>query len=238
MKRKCILIMTSMAVLLISTQLCSCANNIEKTDDVAVESESEATDFEATETLGNGEAGIQDLSEDQKRMLAIMDSLNMEFYENDDTYAPDDSEYVWRTLYYTIGNNYSMEENAVYGHVEMDEGILTVDKELVMQYAMGLFEGCSSIPELPKDCPVTVNGENDNCYDFPIGERGMSYGAINSWTENSDGTYTVVTELRAADTEEVMATGTYTLVANPNTSDDAKTLFPFSVRAVEFSREM
>ena len=66
----------------------------------------------------------------------------------------------------------------------------------------------------------------------------MSYGAINSWTENSDGTYTVVTELRAADTEEVMATGTYTLVANPNTSDDAKTLFPFSVRAVEFSREM
>lgn len=198
--------------------------NIETTEKVEPNNETEAKASNVAEALD-----VDNLSDEQSQMLAIMDSLNMCLCEGDLVYEPTDETFFWEALIYTIGNYNNLGNNVELALVKTD-GVMSVDKNLVQAYATGLFYDYNGLLDLPDDCRVSINPEDDCYYDFPLGDRGLSYGKIVSWKVNPDGSNTVVTELISSDTEEVMCTGIYTLVDNPHLSEDAPLTFAYSVK--------
>lgn len=190
---------------------------------------------EAQENTASEEAqilSVESLSAEHQNMLAVMDSLNMCMLENDWEYTPEDPAFLWTALFYTIGNYPNIRDNESTGAIKIDsyEGIMTVYYKLIQEYATGITETYEELPALPADCCVMQNADTEY-YDFPMGDRGISYGKIASWTVNADGTNTVVTELRAADDESLIGAYEYTLVDNSYADGMADPMFAYTVRS-------
>ena len=81
-------------------------------------------------------------------------------------------------------------------------------------------------------CQAVYAGDADY-YDFQMGDRGISYGRIASWTEHADGTNTVVTELVDAEDDSVITAYRYVLVHNSYADGVTDPMFTYTVRSVE-----
>lgn len=202
----------------------------------AAESESSVEESGETEALSEGdvELDVENLSEEQNNMLAVMDSLNMCMKENDYSYDSSDPEFVWSALFYTIGNypNVGNRDNSDLMEEDGETGIRKVYYKLVQEYITGLFEDYSELPDFPEEGIVQQDTDADY-YDFQMGDRGISYGRIASWTEHADGTNTVVTELVDAEDDSVITAYRYVLVPNSYADGVTDPMFTYTVRSAE-----
>lgn len=192
----------------------------------------EATSTE-TSSVTIVEIPVEELSKEHQNMLAIMDSLNMCMVENQCDYAPEDPDFLWKALFYTIGNYPDLRDNEGNGLITIDNstGTMIVNYKLVQEYATGITESYSDLPALPEGSYVTQS-EDTEYYHFPMGDRGLSYGKIASWTENGDGTHTVETQLIGADDESLIAAFEYVLVDNPYGDGITDPMFLYTIRSV------
>lgn len=193
----------------------------------------EATSTE-TSSVTIVEIPVEELSKEQQNMLAIMDSLNMCMVENQCDYTPEDPDFLWKALFYTIGNYPDLRDNEESGLITIDNstGTMIVNYKLVQEYATGITESYSDLPALPEESYVS-QGEDTEYYHFPMGDRGLSYGKIASWTENGDGTHTVETQLIGADDESLIAAFEYVLADNPYADGITDPMFLYTVRSVK-----
>ena len=167
-------------------------------------------------------------------MLAVMDSLNMCMVENDYSFDAADPQFFWSALFYTIGNYHDLRDNEGDGMITCDyeSGYMKVFYRLVQEYASGIFEEYEDLPEIPEGCPVTLD-EDTEYYDFMMGDRGMSYGKIVSWTEYEDGTNLVETQLLDPSDETIIADYQYVLVENSYAEGITDPMFTYTVRSAE-----
>ena len=177
---------------------------------------------------------VEELSQKQQNMLAIMDSLNMCMVENQCDYTPENPDFLWKALFYTIGNYPDLRDNEESGLITIDNstGTMIVNYKLVQVYATGITESYSDLPALPEESYVS-QGEDTEYYHFPMGDRGLSYGKIASWAENGDGTHTVETQLIGADDESLIAAFEYVLADNPYADGITDPMFLYTVRSVK-----
>lgn len=177
---------------------------------------------------------IEELSKEQQNMLAVMDSLNMCMVENQCDYTPEDPAFLWTALFYTLGNYPDLRDNDEVGLLTIDNsaGTMIVHYKLVQEYAAGITETYSDLPALPEGIPVVQNADTEY-YDFPMGDRGLSYGKIASWTVNSDGTHTVEVQLIGADDESLIAAFEYVLTENSYAKGIADPIFVYTVRSAK-----
>ena len=177
---------------------------------------------------------VENLTVEQQNMLAVMDALNMCMVENNCEYSPEDPSFLWNALFYTIGNYPDIRDNEEIGLLtnDLSAGVMVVNYKLVQEYATGITETYSDLPELPADSAVSLN-EDTEYYNFPMGDRGLSYGEIASWTSNGDGTHTVETRLIGVDDESLIAAYEYVLVENPYADAITDPMFIYTVRSVK-----
>ena len=177
---------------------------------------------------------VEHLSKEQSAMLAVMDSLNMCMEENTCEYEPENPDFFWKALYYTVGNYPDIRDNRSSGLLveNQEEACYEVDSRLLREYATGLFEDYSDLLELPADSVVT-QGSDDSYYKLPLGDRGLSNGKIVSWVQNADGTNLVETQLIDPSDNTIIADYKYTLVVNPYAQAVSAPLFTYTVRSVE-----
>lgn len=175
----------------------------------------------------------EDLTTEQQNMLAVMDSLNMCMVENEWEYEPENPDFFWSALTYTIGNYSNLRDNETSGLITIEDGVMKVYYRLVQEYATGLFEDYSDLLEIPAGNTMVALDADNEYYDFNMGDRGLSYGKIVSWVDNGDGTSTVETQLLGAEDDSVIADYIYTLVANPYADGIEDPLFVYTIRSVE-----
>lgn len=137
------------------------------------------------------------LSTEQKSAIPIMDSLIMCMEENNMTYEPTDPLFFWTAMSYEIG---------IYGHLrdadamaDNGNGMATVPVEMVEEYADMLFQDYGELLEIPADMTMVQHSADGESYDFGLGDRGTNTTKIISWTDNGDGTNTVVAGLYEMD---------------------------------------
>lgn len=234
MKRKFVAVCITIAGL--SVFATACGDKTDTTVQAEAEVQTEADDpaEEAKAETEDVELDVENLSEEQNNMLAVMDSLNMCMKENDYSYDSSDPEFVWSALFYTIGNypNVGNRDNSDLMEENGETGIRKVYYKLVQEYATGLFEDYSELPDLPEEGIVQQDTDADY-YDFQMGDRGISYGRIASWTEHADGTNTVVTELVDAEDDSVITAYRYVLVPNSYADGVTDPMFTYTVRSAE-----
>ena len=234
MKRKFVAVCITIAGL--SVFATACGDKTDTTVQAEAEVQTEADDpaEEAKAETEDVELDVENLSEEQNNMLAVMDSLNMCMKENDYSYDSSNPEFVWSALFYTIGNypNVGNRDNSDLMEENGETGIRKVYYKLVQEYATGLFEDYSELPDLPEEGIVQQDTDADY-YDFQMGDRGISYGRIASWTEHADGTNTVVTELVDAEDDSVITAYRYVLVHNSYADGVTDPMFTYTVRSVE-----
>lgn len=241
MKKKTLAL--SLACLLILSLLTGCEKSLSvqdtgltvTTEPIPQQTTETAAAASATEPLPVAETiPLENLTREQQNMLAVMDSLNMCMVENNCEYSPEDPTFLWNALFYTIGNYPDIRDNEANGLLTKDiyAGVLVVNYKLVQEYATGITETFSDLPALPADSVVSQS-EDTEYYDFPMGDRGLSYGKIASWTSNGDGTHTVETRLIGADDESLIAAYEYILVENPYAAGITDPMFIYTVRSVK-----
>jgi len=176
---------------------------------------------------------VENLTAEQQNMLAVMDSLNMCMVENNLEYAPENPDFLWTALFYAIGNYPALRDNEANNLLTMDysTGTIIVYYKLVQEYATGLTERYSDLPPFPEGAPVSQNADTDY-YHFPMGDRGLSYGEIASWTINGDGTHTVECRLMGADDNSLIAAFEYILTDNSYAEGITDPMFLYTVRSV------
>ncbi|MBQ8597740.1 MAG: hypothetical protein IJ409_08130 [Lachnospiraceae bacterium] len=202
-------------------------------DDTSVKSENAEEPSEDTSAIIL-QIPVEDLTKEQQNMLAVMDALNMCMIENNCDYAPENPDFLWKALLYAIGNYPNLRDNQANGTLTIDNntGTMIVYYQLVQEYATGITESYNDLPPLPEDAVVSRNVDTEY-YDFPMGDRGLSYGKIASWTSNGDGTHTVEAQLIGADDESLIAAYEYVLVENPYAKDITDPMFTYTVRSVK-----
>lgn len=234
MKRKFVAVCITIAGLSVFATACGGKTDTTAQAEAEVQTEADDPAEEAKAETEDVELDVENLSEEQNNMLAVMDSLNMCMKGNDYSYDSSDPEFVWSALFYTIGNypNVGNRDNSDLMEENGETGIRKVYYKLVQEYATGLFEDYSELPDLPEEGIVQQDTDADY-YDFQMGDRGISYGRIASWTEHADGTNTVVTELVDAEDDSVITAYRYVLVPNSYADGVTDPMFTYTVRSAE-----
>ncbi|MCD8083319.1 MAG: hypothetical protein LUE86_07430 [Clostridiales bacterium] len=187
-----------------------------------------------TANTGDVILDVNNLSEEQKNMFEVMDSLGYymcnPMLTNLD-YEPQDSEFFWGAMWRLI-LLYAPNVNDGTGRMPRTEDwSLAVDESLIEEYATALFADYNGIPALPEMYGVTRTA--DDVYTFGPGERALDYGKLVSWTEHSDGTSTVVTQLLNEMDVEPYGEYEFTLVKNQYADQFENPRYLYSVADVK-----
>lgn len=204
----------------------------EPVQEEAVVEEASAAEESSTEESNKEEStGEIQLDEKTKSALRVMDSLLMCMCETEYTYEPENPEFFWSALFYTIGNYGYLREGP--GLIESDGviGVATAYYRVVQEYATGLFEDYNDLLEIPADMSmVYVNPEDGDQYCFLMGDRGASAPRLTSWTDNGDGTYHATAEIYGLDDKSIIVKGEFTLIDNPYLDAFSDPIFYYTVR--------
>lgn len=168
------------------------------------------------------EVDVENLTEDQQEMYYIMDALADCCYY--DIYEPSNPSFFWSALKAFVSYN-----SADWSEGYSEMGLL-VKQDKIEKIAAGLFEMYNGLLDIPES--EYIIQENDS-YTFMVGDRGMEYTKISSWTMQADGTDKVTMELIDEMENEVFAIYEFTLVPNPRLQYDNEQVFQYSVRNVE-----
>ncbi len=170
------------------------------------------------------EVDVENLSKEQENMLAPMDCVS----SVETAYAPyDELDHgtVWEGLYLIIVNY-----TDVFGdEVTRDEedNNLVVSEDVLVDCAYAMYDGFDG--NLPEDGFGENINRKDDTYYFMDSDRGDSYTRISAWTNETDGTCSVETEVLSESEQELYATYRFTLSENAHAKDESDPLFTYTV---------
>lgn len=198
----------------------------------AEEAEEETTSPVEENVVIDPSIAAEELGKKEENMLAIMDSLNMCMAEQGYQYDVNNAQFFWTALAYTIGNYPNLRDNESNGTLTYNpEGYYRVYYKLVQEYASGIFADYSNLPELPEIGMVGKDADPEY-YHFYVGDRGTTYGVLDSWKNNGDGTYTAVTKLVSSFDHSEIAAYEYVLVKNSYADGISNPMFVYAIKSV------
>lgn len=168
-------------------------------------------------------------SEEQaEAMLPIMDSIILCWDEVGYSAHNASGEYVWDVLYY-LCVNYSDSLPSV-SIPESDSSALSISASDALALA-SCFSDITELPALPEKSSVSYDQQTDT-YRMLLSDRGQTRPSIQSIKQETDGSATVVVEMRSMEDNAVLDTFSFRLVANTQTAAGQ-----FSLRIVSAERK-
>ena len=143
-------------------------------------------------------------------MYPAVHSLVLAMTENDLEYAPEDSEFLWTSLYYMLSLCGQMDERA-----ELTDDMLILPAETVADYAGALFSNFDGLPALPREMNgrVSYDWQNDT-FRLARGDAGLTETRLGEITELGGGRVQVAGALVSLEDESVLCSFTVDLVRN------------------------
>lgn len=204
-------------------------DSIITSETVASEMNQSDSEEELTENMTEDPGAVMSLENNLENMLMPMDALMMCIEENDYEYNVSDPTVFWASLYYTLGNYGTKRDLVTVGNSEM-----TVPRQVAQEYATALFADYEDLPEIPENLRAAIHyDESSDAYIVSLGDRGMSQSKIVDYSDNGDGTYTVVARLCATNDDSTICEWNFTLVENPYADGIQNPLFRYSIKNMQ-----
>lgn len=166
-----------------------------------------------------------------EKMSALMDSLLMCMKENNRNYEASNTEFFWTSLYYAIGN---------YGYkhplAKINEDKITLPKQVVQEFATGLFAQYNDLLELPEQLINIQYDKGLNAYHFMLGDRGLSAFEMTDKIQNEDGSFDIKARLYDVTNEETICEGNFHLVKNIYADSIAEPIFYYSIEKANITK--
>lgn len=102
-------------------------------------------------------------------MTPAVHALVLAMVENDLAYAPDDSQFVWTSLYYMLSLYGQMDERA-----EFTDDTMILPSEMVRDYAAALYPDVAQLPDIPEPISQRIAySAADDCYRLARGDEAL-----------------------------------------------------------------
>lgn len=129
-------------------------------------------------------------------MISPVNSLVMCMAERDLDFAPDDATFLWNALYYMIG---------IYGtddwRVQEGSDYYLVPEEMVLDYAISLFDCSSNLPSIPSALAEFIQYDsNSKTFRWSKGDPAQVTSRLNTLEQTLDGLYLIDGDFVALDT--------------------------------------
>ena len=172
----------------------------------SAEQQTPPADLSVEEVHGN----IPAQADAAQTMYPAVHSLVLAMTENDLEYAPEDSEFLWTSLYYMLSLCGQMDERA-----ELTDDMLILPAETVADYAGALFSKFDGLPALPREMNgrVSYDWQNDT-FRLARGDAGLTEPRLGEITELGGGRVQVAGALVSLEDESVLCSFTVDLVRN------------------------
>lgn len=172
----------------------------------SAEQQTPPADLSVEEVHGN----IPAQADAAQAMYPAVHSLVLAMTENDLEYAPEDSEFLWTSLYYMLSLYGQMDERA-----ELTDDMLILPAETVADYAGALFSNFDGLPALPREMNgrVSYDWQNDT-FRLARGDAGLTETRLGEITELGGGCVQVAGALVSLEDESVLCSFTVDLVRN------------------------
>lgn len=172
----------------------------------SAEQQTPPADLSVEEVHGN----IPAQADAAQAMYPAVHSLVLAMTENDLEYAPEDSEFLWTSLYYMLSLYGQMDERA-----ELTDDMLILPAETVADYAGALFSNFDGLPALPREMNgrVSYDWQNDT-FRLARGDAGLTETRLGEITELGGGRVQVAGALVSLEDESVLCSFTVDLVRN------------------------
>ena len=172
----------------------------------SAEQQTPPIDLSVEEVHGN----IPAQADAAQAMYPAVHSLVLAMTENGLEYAPEDSEFLWTSLYYMLSLYGQMDERA-----ELTDDMLILPAETVADYAGALFSNFDGLPALPREMNgrVSYDWQNDT-FRLARGDAGLTETRLGEITELGGGRVQVAGALVSLEDESVLCSFTVDLVRN------------------------
>ena len=172
----------------------------------SAEQQTPPADLSVEEVHGN----IPAQADAAQAMYPAVHSLVLAMTENDLEYAPEDSEFLWTSLYYMLSLYGQMDERA-----ELTDDMLILPAETVADYAGALFSNFDGLPALPREMNGRVSyGWQNDTFRLARGDAGLTETRLGEITELGGGRVQVAGALVSLEDESVLCSFTVDLVRN------------------------
>lgn len=160
-------------------------------------------------------------------MLPLMDSMLMCMYEGNYEFDTTNSDFVWNTMLYYIGN-YLMDSDEV--TISDDYGSAIISKGNINKYIKGYV--LDVVPKFVKTDNTPLITENKDSFTFGLGDRGLSELKLVGFSRNQDDSLDVEVQLVGMDDGSEICTGKFRIEG----INDETEIFPMVI--VDASVEM
>ena len=145
-------------------------------------------------------------------LLPILDSLARTMSGGSSAYKPQDSFFIWVALYNMTSNHARENVTVIYDKASEK---LTVPAALIKEYAAACFYGMTEVPAAPEGFGAMQYDAAGDTYKTVNSDIGLAT-TVNSYTYNSDGSFTVLITFAPNGGEQYNYT--VTMVENPGSS--------------------
>ena len=129
------------------------------------EQQTPSIDLSVEEVHGN----IPAQADAAQAMYPAVHSLVLAMTENDLEYAPEDSEFLWTSLYYMLSLYGQMDERA-----EFTDDTMILPSEMVRDYAAALYPDVAQLPEIPTPISQRIAYfASDDSYHLARGDEAL-----------------------------------------------------------------
>ena len=120
--------------------------------------------------------------------------------ENDLEYAPEDSEFLWTSLYYMLSLYGQMDERA-----EFTDDTLILPSEMVRDYAAALYPQVEQLPGIPSPISQRIRYQaSDDSYHLARGDEGLAEVVLQTPITLASGAVILTGQLNALEDGSVL----------------------------------
>lgn len=145
------------------------------------------------------------------KMMPLMDSMLLCMTEGNYEFDTTNSDFVWNTMLYYIGNYLTDSEDIT---ISEDYTTAIISEENVNKYMRGYI--LNDIPKFEKTENTPLITKNESSYSFGLGDRGLSELKMVSFSRNTDNSLDVDVKLVGIDDNSDISIGSFHLEPSNN----------------------
>ena len=162
----------------------------------SAEQQTPPADLSVEEVHGN----IPAQADAAQTMYPAVHSLVLAMTENDLEYAPEDSEFLWTSLYYMLSLYGQMDERA-----EFTDDTLILPSEMVRDYAAALYPQVEQLPGIPSPISQRIRYQaSDDSYHLARGDEGLAEVVLQTPITLASGAVILTGQLNALEDGSVL----------------------------------
>lgn len=188
---------------------------------------------ETTQDTAQGtSADTQSMSQDIQDMVKPADAILRCMVENNMDYDPEDSTFFWKALYYFAG---AYAQDYPESEFDANTGALTLPRYTMRALGSVISSEYTDLPAIPAEMSANVVYDPDkDAYTLYTGDIGLAESKITSFSDNGDGTYNIVVELRGTTDDKLIAQGDFKIASNEYALDIIDAPFIYTIVSLDY----